>query len=69
MPSASAARCGLVTALVKIRKPRENPAMESNSSAGHSGMPAATSVIAADLVMRIGARDVPQRAQRLDLAR
>src|SRR6266567_3027114 len=46
MPSASAARCGLVVALVKMRKPRGKPLMASNRSAGPSGRPAATSVTA-----------------------
>src|SRR5262249_35051658 len=46
MPSASAARCGLVVALVKMRKPRGKPLMPSNRSAGPSGRPAATSVTA-----------------------
>src|SRR3954452_1557650 len=45
MPSASAARCGVVAALVKTRTPRGKPLMASNSSAGPSGRPAATSVI------------------------
>ena len=45
MPSASAARCGVVVALVKTRKPGAKPLMRSNSSAGHSGVPAATSVM------------------------
>ncbi len=46
MPSASAARCGLVVALVKMRKPRGKPLMASNRSAGASDRPAATSVTA-----------------------
>src|SRR6266851_1109659 len=46
MPSASAARCGLVVALVKMRKPRGKPLMPSNRRAGPSGRPAATSVMA-----------------------
>ena len=45
MPSASAARCGVVVALVKTRVPGAWPLMRSNSSAGHSGVPAATSVM------------------------
>ena len=44
-PKASAARCTLVVALVKIRKPRRCPLISSNNSAGHSGRPAATSVM------------------------
>src|SRR5262249_55181466 len=39
MPSASAARCGLVVALVKMRKPRGKPLMASNKSAGPSDRP------------------------------
>src|SRR2546429_629321 len=46
MPSASAARCGLGVALVKMRKPRGKPLMGSDRSAGPSGRPAATSVTA-----------------------
>ena len=45
MPSASAARCGVVVALVKTRSLLASPLMRSNSSAGHSGVPAATSVM------------------------
>ena len=44
-PSASAARCGWVVALLKTRKPRGKPLMLSNSTAGPSGNPAATSVM------------------------
>src|SRR6516225_8723847 len=46
MPSASAARCGLVVALVKMRKPRGKPLIPSNRRAGPSARPAATSVMA-----------------------
>ena len=46
MPSASAALCGFVTALVRMRWPAGYPLMRSNSSAGQSGIPAATSVMA-----------------------
>ena len=65
-PSASAARCGLVTALVKTRKPRGKPLMSSNSSAGQSGMSGGDLGDAADLEPRIGALDRPQRAELVD---
>jgi hypothetical protein len=45
MPSASAARAGVVVAFVKIRKPGAEPFIRSNNKAGQSGEPAATSVI------------------------
>ena len=45
-PSASAARGALVTALVRMRNPRGNPLMSSNSKAEPPGRPAATSVMA-----------------------
>ena len=55
-PSASAARCGLVMALVKMRNPRGKPLISSNSRAGQSGMPGRDLGDAADLETRIGAR-------------
>jgi hypothetical protein len=44
-PSASAARCALVTALVKMRNPCGKPLISSKRRAGPSGRPAATSVM------------------------
>ena len=41
--------------------------MRSNSSAGHSGVPAATSVMPPISNMRIGAVDAPQRAKLVHL--
>ena len=66
MPSASATRCGLVTALVNTRVPVENPLMRSNSSAGEAAEPSRDLGDAADLVAGIGAFDAAQRAERID---
>ena len=45
IPSARAARCTLVVAIVRIRRPFGYPLIRSNNSAGQSGSAAVTSVM------------------------
>ena len=66
MPSASAARCGLVVALVKMRKPRgkSGDALEQQGRAvRHPGRHLGDG---ADLEAGIGAFDAPQRSELVD---
>ncbi len=68
-PSASAARCGLMVALVKTRKPGRvalDPVEQQRRAFGQPGRDLGD---AADLVVRVRPGDAPQRAELLNRRR
>ena len=66
MPSASAARCGVVTALEKMRWPGGKSLDPIEQQRRRRREPRRDLGDAADLMMGIGAVDAAQRAERID---